>query len=173
MLSRLFVRNGSGSLGGFGGRAPRVERNSFRSTLVTAGGRVGHTQWGPQPLLASLELGTQTGGFCRSRRHCTSEAEGVGSRFRPTINHMASRLPENDSRPLPVSNGNNIKPFDRCTGQCTALFTEGAEYTKWEGKMERQNPEHENQKSENRSLPNLSLTISAFVMQSTCQRFFR
>jgi hypothetical protein len=35
---------------------------------------------------------------------CLIEAEGVGSRFRPTINHIASSSPENDSRPpLPFS----------------------------------------------------------------------
>jgi hypothetical protein len=29
------------------------------------------------------------------------QRNGVGSRFRATINHMESGLPENDSRPLP------------------------------------------------------------------------
>jgi uncharacterized repeat protein (TIGR01451 family) len=35
---------------------------------------------------------------------------GVGSRFRPTINHMESRLAENDSRPLPPIPSRNTWP---------------------------------------------------------------
>jgi hypothetical protein len=31
---------------------------------------------------------------------CTSDGNGVGSRFRATMNHKESGLPENDSRPL-------------------------------------------------------------------------
>jgi hypothetical protein len=40
----------------------------------------------------------------------SAEANGVGSRFRATIYHMASRLPENDSRPLPPIPPRNTWP---------------------------------------------------------------
>ncbi len=40
-----------------------------------------------------------------------SEAEGVGSRFRPTIYHMESGSPENDSRrPFPLIPPRNTWP---------------------------------------------------------------
>jgi hypothetical protein len=52
----------------------------------------------PEPVAVSLRTGkTITVGFGLMLR----SANGVGSRFRATTNHMEDALPENDSRPLP------------------------------------------------------------------------
>jgi hypothetical protein len=62
---------------------------------------VGSLRWSSRFIVFALQSGKdkwKLGGNTLKRE---LQRNGVGSRFRATINHMASGLPENDSRPLP------------------------------------------------------------------------